>query len=180
MMNFPMAVVFIISSEKMLRIQITKRRDGSGVLRCVRADGSFTWQKQERQAAFFALHDLTHFAVESTLGFRQGFYGLIEAGWDIEDTTGLGVRGPLPGEALEVEYFVGSLDAERASGSTWTADQFNEHAAIHSAASGRIRPRLLSGDDLARVRARRGELFRDWSAVQAGGILELRFELGGC
>src|SRR6202040_1783149 len=97
-----------------MRIQITKRRDGNGVLRCVRSDGSSTWQKQERQGAFFARHDLTHFAVEWTLGFRQGFYGLIEGGWDVEDTTGQGPRGPLPDEALEVEYIVGCFDAEGA------------------------------------------------------------------
>ena len=90
----------------MLRIQITKRPDGNGVLRCVRADGSVTWQKQERHAAFFALHDLTHFAVESTLGFRRGFYGLIAEGWDVEDTTGKGARGPLPDEAVEVEVLL--------------------------------------------------------------------------
>ena len=54
----------------MLTIRISKRKDGGGVLRCVRADGSETWQKQEsRHAAFFALHDLTHFAVESALGY---------------------------------------------------------------------------------------------------------------
>jgi len=64
----------------MLSIQITKRSDGGGVLRCVRADGSVTWQKQTaRHAAFFALHDLTHFAVETTLGYRQGFFGLRRA-----------------------------------------------------------------------------------------------------
>jgi hypothetical protein len=164
----------------MLRIQITKRRDGSGVLCCVRADGSLTWQKQERQAAFFALHDLTHFAVESTLGFRQGFYGLIEAGWDIDDTTGLGTRGQLPGEALEVEYFVASFDAERASGTTWTADEFNKHAAIHAAASGRTGPRLLTGEDLARVRARRVELFREWFALAAGQTLDVGYKFAGC
>ena len=77
----------------MLSIQITKRTDGSGVLRCVRADGSMTWQKQKsRHAAFFALHDLTHFAVESALEFRRGFYGLIADGWEIDDTTGKGTR----------------------------------------------------------------------------------------
>ena len=39
------------------------------MLRCVRADGSATWQKQtDRHAAYFALHDLTHFAVETELG----------------------------------------------------------------------------------------------------------------
>lgn len=64
------------------------------MLRCVRADGSATWQKQEsRHAAFFALHDLTHFAVESTLGFQRGFFGLIAQGWEIEETTGKQARG---------------------------------------------------------------------------------------
>ena len=86
-----------------MRVQITKKADGSGVLRCVRADGSVTWQKQpDRHAAFFALHDLTHFAVETTLGYRQGFFGLVAEGWDFEDTGGKGARGPLPPEAVEV------------------------------------------------------------------------------
>jgi hypothetical protein len=57
-----------------VRVQITKNADGSGVLRCVRADGSMTWQKQtDCHAAYFAPHDLTHFAVETRLGFRRGF-----------------------------------------------------------------------------------------------------------
>src|SRR6202049_3530197 len=114
-----------------LLIQITKRSDGGGVLRCVRADGWATWEKQEsRHAAFFALHDLTHFAVESTLGFRRGFYGLIAEGWDVEDTTGKGARGPLPEEAVEVEGIVGLFDAERACGAIWTEDEFSEFAAL--------------------------------------------------
>jgi hypothetical protein len=87
-------------------------------LRCVRADGSATWQKQgTRHAAFFALHDLTHVAVESTLGFRNGFFGLVAQGWEIDDTTGKGARGPLPSGAAEVEYIVGTLDAERVASS---------------------------------------------------------------
>ena len=164
----------------MLRIQITKRPDGSGVLRCVRDDGSVTWQKQERNAAFFALHDLTHFAVESTLGFRRGFYALIAEGWDVEDTTGKGARGPLPDDAIEVEYLVGSLDVERAGGTTWTADEFNGHVAIHAASSGRVRPRPLAEQDLARVRARRDELFTEWFALRAAGTLDLSYEFAQC
>src|ERR1700680_2496595 len=132
-----------------LLIQITKRSDGGGVLRCVRADGSATWQKQEsRHAAFFALHDLTHFAVESTLGFRRGFYGRSAEGWDVEDTTGKRTRGPLPHEAAEVEYLVGCFDNERACGTIWTASEFNETAAIHAASSGRAAPCRLSEEEL--------------------------------
>src|SRR5579862_9150992 len=109
-----------------MRIQITKRPDGGGVLKCTRADGSVTWQKQkETVAPFFALHDLTHFAVETTLGYRRGFFGLIAEGWDIEETGGKGKRGALPGEALEVEQLVGLFFTERAGAAIWTPAEFN-------------------------------------------------------
>ncbi len=161
----------------MLAIQITKRTDGSGVLRCVRADGSMTWQKQKtRHAAFFALHDLTHFAVESALEFRRGFYGLIADGWEIDDTTGKGTRGPLPDEAVGVEHLVGSFDSERSGGTLWTADEFNHYAAMQAASSGRSAPRLLSKEDLARVRELRDRLFAQWFALAPGATLELQYE----
>jgi len=136
-----------------LRIEITKRSDGGVVLRCVRADGSYTWQRQDRHAPHFALHDLTHFAVESTLGFRRGFFGLIAAGWHIEDTTGKSAAGRLPDEALDVERIVGLLDIERASATICTVDEFNAQA--------EIRGRRLTEDEIQLVRSRRAELFAE-------------------
>jgi hypothetical protein len=153
-----------------VRVQITKKADGSGVLRCVRADGSVTWQKQtDRHAGFFSFHDLTHFAVETTLGFRRGFFGLIAEGWDIEDTTGKGARGPLPPEAGEAEQIVGIFSAERAGGVIWTVDEFNEFAAT-------LGTRELSFDEIVRVKKKRCELFQQWSAVAPGETLELTYE----
>src|SRR3954447_24839626 len=88
-------------------IEFAKRKDGNTVLCCVRDDGSSTWQRNENQhARFFPIHDLTHYAVETELGYRRGFYGLIAEGWDIAETTGKTSPGPLPNEALEVEYLV--------------------------------------------------------------------------
>jgi hypothetical protein len=154
-----------------MRVQITKKADGSGVLRCVRADGSTAWQKQtDRHAAFFALHDLTHFAVETTLGYRRGFFGLIAEGWEMEETTGKGARGALPPEAVEVEGIVGLFDAERGGGQIWTVDEFNEFAAMRSV-------RELSADEIVRVKKKRSELFQQWSAIEPGATLELPFEI---
>ncbi len=148
----------------MLRIQITKRKDGGGVLRCTRADGSVTWQKQtDRHAAFFALHDLTHFAVESALGYRRGFYGLIAEGWDIDDTTGKGKRGKLPEEAVTVEHLVGVFDMERGSGVLITAEDLKQHS------------RPLTDEEIVRVRTLRGELMSRWFELEPGGALELTF-----
>src|ERR1700733_13566672 len=150
----------------MLRIEISKRTDGAGVLRCIREDGSVTWQKQAKHGAYFALHDLTHYAVETALGYHRGFFGLIAEGWEVEDTTGKGARDPLPAEALEVERIVGLFDSERGSGMLWTAEEFNGFA-----------PRALTDADIQKVRALRGELFRRWSAVVTGQKLELEFDL---
>ena len=149
----------------MLKIEIVKQHDGGGVLRCTRADGSFTWQKQAKHAAHFALHDLTHYAVETVLGYRRGFFGLIAEGWDVEDTTGKGARGPIPGEAGEVERIVCLFDTERASGVLWTAEEFNAFA-----------PRALSAAEIQSVRSLRSALFQKWSAVAAGESLALEFE----
>jgi len=157
----------------MLRIQITKRADGVGVLRCVRADGSVTWQTQDRHAAHFALHDMTHFAVESTLGTRRAFFGLIAEGWEIADTTGKGSRGALPAEALEVERIVGLLDAERASGAITSVEDFNKFRITEAAPN----PRQLTQEELQTIRARRVDLFSRWSALPVGATLELDFQI---
>lgn len=148
-----------------MKIEIAKQPDGAGLLRCTRDDGSVTWQKQTRHAAHFALHDLTHYAVETCLPGARGFFTLIAEGWDIEDTTGKGARGPLPHEAVEVEQIVGLFDAERSSGVLWTLSEFNKYS-----------PKALSESEIQGVRALRAELFAQWLATPAGGKLERTFE----
>jgi hypothetical protein len=151
----------------MMRIEIVKRDDGCGVLRCTRADGTVAWQKQAKHAAYFSLHDLTHFAVETTLGYGRGFFGLLAEGWGFEDITGKGPRGKLPDEALEVESIVGLFDRERFSRVLLSAAEFSEFS-----------PRALTEGEIVRVRAVRAELFKRWSEVPPGGSLRLLFGSG--
>ena len=160
-----------------LVVLMTKRADGGAVLRCVRADGTECWQRQEgKQAAFFPLHDLTHYAVESVLGYRRGFFGLIAEGWDIPDTEGKGLRGPLPIDAKLIEQVVGFLDVERASGARWSAEEFNEQSRAFAADRGLAARASLSDDELQRIRAMRADLFARWSALPASDTLRLEFE----
>jgi len=149
-----------------LRIEIVKRADGGGVLRCKRADGSVVWQKQSRHAAHFALHDLTHFSVETALGYRRGFFGLVAEGWNFDDVTGKGTRGALPEEATEVERIVGLFDAERASGTEWSTGDLNQDCG-----------RGLAEDDIRRIREMRADLFRRWAATAPGEALVLEFAI---
>jgi len=165
-----------VHKDRPLTIQFTRRTDGGAVLKCIRADGSVTWQRQDDiHAAFFPLHDLTHYAVETELSFARGFYGLIADGWNIAETTGKTARDPLPNEALEVEYFVSAFSAERAGGAVSTADEFNELAATFARAKGMPLPRSLLDEDLAKVRGRFEELAAKWRNLPPGATLELPF-----
>ena len=160
-----------------LTIRIKKNADGSAALTCTRPDGSVTWQRQlGSHGLFFPRHDLTHYAVETVLGLHTAFYGLIASGWDISDFGPPYPRGRIPETAGVAELIVGFLDTERASGTRWSAADFNEKAAIfYRDHVLNIMPPTLTDDDLARIRQRRAELFSDWDAVAPGSALELQF-----
>ena len=165
-----------------LSIRFKKHPDGSASLACTRPSGSVTWQQQSGpRARFFPPHDLTHFAVETVLGVRRGFYGLIAEGWDITDFTAPWPRGPLPAEAAEVEVIVGALDMERLQGEPLTANALAVHRTLQ-AESRRAHGKgaapitwALTDNQLATIRARRDELLAQWEALSAGETMELAF-----
>jgi hypothetical protein len=160
-----------------LTIRIKKNRDGTAALSCTRADGSVTWQKQRgQQALFFPRHDLTHYAVETVLGHRRGFYGLVAEGWDMSDFGTPWPRGPMPADANPSELIVGFLDAERAGNVRWTAADLNEKVALYYETHHIDAEFNVSDNQLAQIRQRRAELFAMWEAVPPGESLKLAFE----
>ena len=165
-----------------MQIRLKHHADGAVSLTCTRTDGSTTWQRFTGPTAMvMPVHDLTHYAVESTLGFTRGFYGLVAEGWAIQDFAKPWPRGPIPDEAREVELIVGFFDAERREGVTWNADEFAAHAAVFIAAAearGKTAPsavRLPTAEQLVAVRAVCAELLTRWFAVEPGGELVLEF-----
>ena len=158
-----------------LVIRIKKKSDGSAALSCTRADGSTTWQRQEGTlGVVFPLHDLTHYAVERTLGVRHAFYGLLADGWDISDFGRPEMKGKLTNDALLTETIVGCFDLERMTGTPFTADEINARIAEMARERG-LQPRMLSETEVADVRAARSELFARWRGLAAGDALELPF-----
>ena len=162
-----------------LDIRLKRHADGSASITLTREDGTVTWQRQKGSLALvFPLHDLTHFAVEQTLGYRFAFYGLVADGWDISDFSAPWPRGPIPVEAREVEMVVGLFDGVRRDREHWDAAELNAQlqqlAADSKFARGLI-PRAVRDDDLARVRAARSELLSRWAALAGGEALELVF-----
>lgn len=163
-----------------LVIAIQKKTDGSASLACRRADGSVTWQRQAgAQGRFFPRHDLTHYAVETVLAMDQAFYGLVASGWEFSDFGHPWPRGPMPAAAIAAELIVGYLDAERAAGVTWSAEEFNAKAAAYHDAHGGAPGFALREADLDLIRQTRAALFARWDALPGGATLELPFPHGG-
>jgi hypothetical protein len=165
------------SKPQSLAIRFKKSADGRSSLSCTRPDGSTTWQTLDgQQAAFFPRHDLTHYAVETVLGHKQGFYGLLAAGWDISDFGKPEARRKIPTDAVLAEMTVGLLDLERATGERVQANDVNTRLREWCAENGLPEPAEISEDDLGQIRKRRAELFSSWEAVAPGEVLELSFE----
>jgi hypothetical protein len=160
-----------------LVIRFKKKTDGSAALSCTRADGTVTWQRQEGLlGTFFPLHDLTHLAVESVLGLRRAFYGLLSEGWDITAFGKADRPEGLPQEALFTELIVGYFDLERRSATVLPAEEFNEKIRTFLADK-KLPPALfeLTQPQVDEIRSVRDAYFAKWRALPAGETMELIF-----
>jgi hypothetical protein len=162
-------------------LRFKKTRDGC-VLTCIRADGSVEVQRSS-QSAFFAIHDLLHYALETTLGMHQAFLGLLASGWSFhtfEDHADPRYQS-MPAEALVAEHLVAIL-SRHFSGGAWEdpellplwAEEINTELAIELAKADAPSYRATP-EQLAAVCRRHLELGTQWTQVSVGEHLELEF-----
>ena len=161
-------------TQPLLLLRFAIKRDGTPVLSLTRRDGTFTWQ---RQGFFFPVHDLTHYAVETVLGLRRAFWGMMADGWEFTDFGTPWPRGPMPNlpEALLAECIAGWFDSTRASGVEPELAQLNAHLADVFARHDEPVPRVLTEDEFARICGLRAELAARWHALAPGEAMELAF-----
>lgn len=156
-----------------LRIRFKKLKEGGHSFACERPDGTQTWQ---RQPNISPLHDLTHYAVETVLGFRLGFYGLVADGWNLSDFGAPWPRGRIPANADPAELIVGFFDLERTMDQPLTAQDFNESkTSYYLQHVGRDADWELTEPQLAEIRARMEQLFIRWRSLGIDETLELPF-----
>lgn len=157
-----------------LVIRLTKRRGKPPLLICRRADGTETIAV----ITVGPIHDLIHYAVESTLGFDDAFFGLVARGWDISDfdVPAAAQRLRLPPRAALTEFIVGLFQVELVNGECF--DDFQSE--LERAVAGARRPLEveipeISIDQARRVRERVAGLIERWRRTGADESLELPF-----
>ena len=160
-----------------MKLKIKKRDNGDAVMTFVRDDGSAT-SGRLGAGGFGAVHDLTHYVVESTLGLRAGFFGLLAQGWNIPDFEVKSAARQLPDESIVAECIVGQLTNAVIGGHEPSADEFNW---LVAAAVAGVRPGVhapaVSAEVLQRMNRQLGGLLAQWRALPPGGAIALEFSL---
>jgi len=156
----------------MMTIELKKGAGGPPTLTCIRADGTRTWGKLH---PFLPVHDLTHIAVESVLGFKEAFFGLVASGWAIDDFAAPGASKRFPLEARWAESIVGLFDLERGTGRIWTAAELDEALASSLSGQGTSGFRPFKEHELAAIRRLRSESQARWESLAPGHTLAIPF-----
>lgn len=141
-------------------------------LTCIRDDGSSTWTHLHRG---FVHHDFAHYVVETTLGFKNAFFGLVAKGHDIPDFSEPKANRPfeIPKEAMDTEPIVALLQAD--SPNTPNPQDansnglFQEHSASLSVS--------ISDKQLEMMRQKLQTLLHQWHNLQPGESIVLSFHI---
>jgi hypothetical protein len=93
-----------------MEIRFTKGRDKPGIFTCIRKDGSLSWCNVNYQQIE---HNFIHYAVETILNIKDGFYGIIGRGLGLEDFDHEIKEGSLASSGIKkAEYMAYLLQKE--------------------------------------------------------------------
>ena len=154
-----------------LIIQMKKEKEGDGmVLTLKRADGSQTWAHFK---AAFPSHDLSHYAVETSLEAGHGFYGLVAQGWDFPDFGDPARRHAMPPDTLYLERITGLFWTEFHNNDVFPPETFEvEEAPEVPHLHGKLTEEMATS-----IRRLIRELVGQWKALPEREVLELPFSL---
>lgn len=158
-----------------------KKIEGGVILSCIRAPQDSAVQRTGH-GGFFALHDLMHYAIETTFGLDQAFYGLMASGWSFENFTRKDDPSyrPLPEQAVLVEHLVATMTRHHRDQTTdpdllpLLTDDINQDLAASCTATNST-PITLTPADITAIYHRFDTHARQWQALPIGGHLELPF-----
>lgn len=139
-------------------------------LTCIRDDGSVTWTYLHRE---FAIQDLAHYVVETTLGLENAFLGLIAKGYDISDFNQPKAERPfeIPEEALNTEVIVGLLQTDLLESLRGNADRCELLRDY-----GALLPVKIADAQLETMQQKLQALLQKWRDLQPGESMTLQFK----
>jgi hypothetical protein len=133
---------------------------------------NWTRERIELASREFLFHDLLHYAVESSLGTQEGFWGALASGRsmaDLNDRTGAamaGLSGPMAGIEVMVGMMTGAIKSAAAADPVITIGSYHE-------ALGQEMPAWCTTGFVEEVRERMRQVLGRWKAVRYRGTMEI-------
>jgi hypothetical protein len=163
-------------------LRFTKHDAKAPTLTCIRDDGTTTWFRSETNGEYFVFHDLTHYCIETVLGYVQAFWGIVAAGRDLNDfgsTDGTPDQREYAPEASYAEVLAGFLTARsNMSDEEQVAHLSYDAAMTHMcdicAEYGLVAPQITE-EQYTEILEQRADLWERWLALEPGSSLELTF-----
>lgn len=156
-----------------MRIRFTRLTNDRHALEILRQDGSR--ERAELETRSFLLHDLTHYALESTMALRGGVYGTLASGKslaELNDKTGQALAEQNAGaELLMIERVTGPLHAV-IQGRATVEDAYSAIQSLLSAEQ-LAPPAWLTRDGLARTAECLRKLLGRFRGTPFGQAMEL-------
>jgi hypothetical protein len=155
-----------------MQLKITKNSGKPHLVLYKRDNGTETWMTTD---AFFVRHDLSHYAVEKTLGYTTAFMGMLNSGIEINDFEDRNKRKAmkLTAEAVYAENIANLFLMEMAQGETEDMNQVI--AESFNTMGQQLAPVRLSDHELQTVRLTLRQLLNDWNALPVGRTMTLDF-----
>ena len=155
-------------------IQLTKNGAKPNIIKYIRDNGTETWMYIDD---FFVRHDISHFILESVLGYHTAFNGMINQGMDIRDFENKEKRAALAvtdeayyAENLANLFLIEIVQGEFSDFNTVQQDAFvswnNQFPEI-----------CLADDKITQIRFQLRELLHQWEKLPEGEKMELIFEV---
>ncbi|MBS1666556.1 MAG: hypothetical protein JST58_04190 [Bacteroidetes bacterium] len=155
-----------------MELQVTKNQGKPHVILYRRDDSTTTWMHADD---FFVMHDLSHFAIEKTLGYTEAFMGMLNRGMDIKEFESREKRLQLTiaPEAVFAENMANLFLMEIVQGNL---EDFNQTLGQSFKSMGKeLNPPVLLDHEIHSIRDYLRKLIDDWKNLEMGKTLILSF-----
>jgi hypothetical protein len=158
----------------MMEMRVTKNTYKPHIILYQRNDGSQTWMQADD---FFVMHDLSHYALEKTLGYSTAFMGMLNGGIDIKEFEDRKKRNKIivSKEAAYAENMANLFLMEIMQGNFEDFNAISKQAFETSWKN--FPPPHLSYEEINSVRTFLRQLLKQWKELPEGETMILTFEI---
>ncbi len=155
-----------------MEISFTRKAHNKHVISCKRNDGSVTWMQCDN---FFVHHDLMHYAVETTMDYKNAFYGMLDSGINISDFESPKEKRNFNynPQALLAETLVGMISTELSQGNFENMQEMIRD--IYKTNYPDTKPPEINAESVDQIKQKYHQLVLDWMKLSPEEKLVLQF-----